>query len=503
MKATNFIAACLLFLSCNKTESIRYQVAPIPNPSAVIPKTDINNFVREQLRQHDYFDWKMATDTMTWSALIQADSVLSIGYQPSGFTNLDKKIHTIDIQSPAWKQARAAIVALVKANEQSDIIQLAFKEESIPVIHLKVGQYATLKALRASSLVRYAEPTGYGAFMDDATPTDHQSASSILASGCGYNSPKTNLVFGVDYTNILPGAKASWNYDFHHISQAWLQSSGQNVKVMLIDTGISDAQENLGSAFNQGASSGRSIEKLVTFPGATANDNCGHGTSMAGAIAAPRGPDGNTAGIAYNCNLVSVHAADNVVLLSSSAINGVANAYILGANDPAVKIISMSMGTIFSSGEIKDALNYAYNKQKLMFCAAGTSTSFFASFVGVIFPANQPQVIAVTGVKDNLSSRCTDCHVGNKVDFAIVMEKTSTGRNQLSTAMSGDIPSTVGGSSVATASCAAIAALVWSKYPSYPKDSIIARMRRSSAYGYNRSSSLGWGIINAEAAVGI
>lgn len=503
MKNIYLLVAGCLFLSCHKIESIRYQVPVVPNPAVVIPKTAINNFVKEQLKQHDHFDWKMASDTMTWSALIQADSVLSIGYQPAGMTDADKKIHTIDVQSPAWREARAAVVALVKSNEQSAVIQVVFKEGRLPVIHLKVSQYATLKALRASPLIRYAEPTGYGAFMNDATPADLQAASGILASGCGYNVPKTNLVAEVDYTAVLPGSKASWNYSFHHIYQAWMRSSGQNVKVMLIDTGISDTQENLGNAFNQGVSSGRTIEKPVTFPGVTANDECGHGTSMAGIIAAPRGTDGNVAGIAYNSNLVAVHAADNVVLLSSAAINGVANAYVLGADDPAVKIISMSMGTIFSSGEIKDALNYAYNKQKLMFCAAGTSTSFFAGFVGVIFPANQPQVIAVTGMKDNLTKRCDDCHTGSKVDFAIVMEKTGNGRNPLSTAMSGDIPSTVGGSSVATASCAAIAALVWSKYPSYPKDSIIARMRRSSSYANNRSSSFGWGIINAEAAVGI
>src|SRR6185369_8904920 len=120
--------------------------------------------------------------------------------------------------------------------------------------------------------------------------------------------------------------------------------------------------------------------------------------------------------------------------------------------------------------------------------AAGTSTSFFASFVGVIFPANQPQVVAVTGMKDNLKDRCDDCHTGSKVDFAIIMQKSSTGRNPLSIAMSGDAPSTVGGSSVATASCSAIAALVWSKYPGYPRDSIIARMARASSFANSRSS---------------
>ncbi|SEW39985.1 Serine protease, subtilisin family [Chitinophaga sp. YR573] len=498
MKTSLLVVACLLLLSCRKISST--YVISVPDPSSEIPKADINKFVHEQLVQHNYFDWKMAGDTMVWSALIQADSVLSIGYQPEGFADLPAKIHTIDVKSAVWQEARTKVLAMVMANEGSAAI--VFKEGVLPVINLKISHFATLKALRGSSLIRYAEPIGYGAYMDDLAVSDVQASSDILASGCGYNTPKTDLVAGADYTTLLPGAKASWNYGYHHIAEAWAKSSGQNVKVMLIDTGISDTQENLGLAFNQGYSSGRTIQKQVTISGGTVNDPCGHGTSMAGVIAAPRGTDGNAIGIAYNSNLLAVHAADNVVILSSAAINGVTNAYILGADDPAVKIISMSMGTIFSSGQIKDALNYAFNKQKLMFCAAGTSTPFFASFIGVIFPANQPQVVAITGIKDNLTERCADCHVGDKVDFVIVMEKTSTGRSPLSTAMSGDIPSTVGGSSVATASCSAIAALVWSKYPAYSRDSIMSRLVRSSSNAYNRSSKFGWGVINADAAVG-
>lgn len=495
MKPVLIFATCAL-LSCNKFDTSSFQ-----RPEAtIIPKSAINDFVEKQLEQHEYFDWKMASDTMAWSALIQADSVLSIGYQPAGFTDLDKKIHRVDRSNAEWKAARAEILDIVRKYEDKDKVEIIFKEGILPFITLRVSQYGTLKALRSSPLVRYAEPIGYGAYMNDVTKKDLQAASSILSSGCGYNTPRANLLAGTDYINILPGAKASWNYDFHHILQAWTKSTGQRVKIMLIDTGISSAQENLGTAFNQGYSSGRTIDKQATYSGSL-EDDCGHGTSMAGVLAGPRGVDGSETGIAYNSDIISVRAADNVVILSSAAINGVTSAYVMGADDPSVKIISMSMGTIFSSGQIKDALNYASNKQKLMFCAAGTSTSFFASFVGVIFPANQPQVIAVTGVKDNLTERCSDCHVGSKVDFAVVMEKTSTGRSPLTLAMSGDVPSTVGGSSVATASCAAIAALVWSYYPGYPRDSIVARMARSGSNAYNRSSKFGWGIVNADLAI--
>lgn len=474
--------AFLFSMSCRKTDTVT-MLPQQQDPQEIIPKSAINAFVSQQLETHGYFDWKMASDTMVWSALLHGDSILSVGYSSSS--------------------SAAEILQLISAKEDiaSDKGLRSSTAEKLHFLNVHVSHYETIRTLRASGKVRYAEPIGYGAYMRDVSEKDAAAASDILASGCGYNTAKTDLVAGADYTVTSPAAKLSWNYGYHRIEQAWQRATGQRIKVMIIDTGVSPQQENLGATFNQGWSAGRTVQKIGTYFNGSPDDACGHGTSMAGVLAGPRGTDGNTAGIAYNCDLVTVHAAENVVLLSTDAINGVTNAYVLGADDPAVKIISMSMGTIFSSGQIKDAISYAYGKQKLMFCAAGTSTSFFAGFVGVIFPANQPQVVAVTGMKDNLRDRCDNCHTGSKVDFAIVMQR-STGRNPLSLAMSGDVPSTVGGSSVATASCAAIAALVWSKYPTYPRDSIIARMARASGFANSRSSKFGWGIINADAAVG-
>ena len=93
-----------------------------------------------------------------------------------------------------------------------------------------------------------------------------------------------------------------------------------------------------------------------------------------------------------------------------------------------------------------------------MFCAGGTSFDWTAGWTGVIFPASMPEVNAVTGIKDNLTTRCDACHIGSEIDFVAVMEKASTLRNPLTLPMTGDLPSTVGGSSVATASTAGMAA---------------------------------------------
>jgi subtilisin family serine protease len=511
MKIFNSLITFILFstiVSCQKGErSLNASGPGVQNPESVVPKARINSFIYDQLAKTQHFEWKSANDSLLWSALVQGDSILAVGYQPAGFTNLADQMHTLNVADDNWKSARNQVMNLIRNQEKktgsTDKDLLVFRENRLPYFTVKVSNFATIKALRASNLVRYAEPIGYGKFMNaDKSPQGVTTESSLLTFGCGTNIATPGLVAGSDYTNITPGAKQSWNYTYHKIPQAWARSTGQGVKVMIIDTGVSADQDNLGANFNQGASSGRSIEKLVTFPGGTPADLCGHGTAMSGALAAPRGTDGASAGIAYNSNLIVVHAAENVVILSPESVQGVTDAYLLGGDRADVKIISMSMGTIITVSQINDAIIYAYNKGKLMFCAAGTSNSSIPNWIGVIYPANMPQVVAVTGIKDNLTERCVDCHVGSQVAFTIVMEKTSNAVTPLSLAMTGDAPSTVGGSSVATASCAGIAALVWSKYPNYPKDSILARMKRASSLANNKSATFGWGIPDADVAVG-
>jgi subtilisin family serine protease len=222
---------------------------------------------------------------------------------------------------------------------------------------------------------------------------------------------------------------------------------------------------------------------------------------MAGACAAPRGTDGNTCGVAYNCNLVTCRAGEDVFIESSREAKGVSDAFTNAGNRADVKIISMSMGRITSSSQISDAIKYAYGKGKLIFCAAGTSFSWTSGWYGVIFPATMTQVNAVTGVRDNsFTTTCDDCHDGSQTDFTIVMERASDKVKPLSLAMSGNVPSTVGGSSVATATAAGIAALVWSRFPTYTRDQVLNKLVQTSANYPTRNANLGWGNLNADAA---
>lgn len=294
----------------------------------------------------------------------------------------------------------------------------------------------------------------------------------------------------------------SWNYSYHNISAAWTKSTGTGVKVMVIDTGISPDQDNIGSEFNQGESSNRILQTKVTIPKQTSvDDGCGHGTTMSGAIAAPRGVDGNSCGVAYNCDFIICRAANDVYIDASNEVKGVSDAYTYAADDNSVRIISLSLGRVTSNGQIKDAILYAYGKDKLMFCAGGTSYSWTSGFWGVIFPATLDQVEAVTGVQNKSSlTACEDCHKGKQIDFVIVMEQSNTGIHQISTAINGDVPTTVGGSSVSTATAAGIAALVWSRFPQFTRQDVLNKLISTASLYPTKSKNFGWGKLNADAA---
>ncbi|MBL7729774.1 MAG: S8/S53 family peptidase [Chitinophagaceae bacterium] len=501
------LSVALLLAACKK--SVQPSEPAVPNPEAK-PVSAINTHIRQVLEQQGQFNWNNAPAEMVWSALEQSDHILSVGYKPAGESNVDDKLHMVNINDAAWKSAREQVLQIIYEEERrtdpavtKESLEV-WPEEVLPVMDVVVKNYSTILRLRASGLVRYAEPLGYD--------TKLEVSLTESSSGCGSNVAEGGLVNGTHYTVVSPNTKASWNYSIHGVQSAWAKSTGSGVKIFIIDTGSEFDQENLGSAFNQGNSSGRTIERIVTLPRntflgipigpvETPDDGCGHGTSMAGACAAPRGTDGNTVGIAYNCNLVTCRAAADVFLDESREAKGVADAYTNAANRTDVKIISMSMGRITSSSQVTDAVNYAYGKGKLLFCAAGTSFSWTASWYGVIFPAWLGNVQAVTGVKQNTNfTNCDACHKGSEVDFVVVMERAGDNVHPLSLAMSGDAPSTVGGSSVSTASMAGMAALVWSRFPTLTRDQVITKLQQNSSRYPTKNNQYGWGTLNVNNA---
>ncbi|MBQ0786611.1 MAG: S8 family serine peptidase, partial [Oceanihabitans sp.] len=306
--------------------------------------------------------------------------------------------------------------------------------------------------------------------------------------------------------------QVSWHFQKHNIPQAWNYSTGSGITIGLIDTGVSASQPLLNSSgINDGYSNGRFVQKYGTFIDSNwwwssnydgPHDKCGHGTAMASTMAAPRNDNGMPVGVAYNSNLVAYRATEDVLLNDYHERKGVSAALTALGNRSDVKIISMSIGYLWSIGNIKDAVKYANSKGKLIFAAGGTSTSFTNGY-GVIFPATMSETVAVTGVDDGPNyERCEVCHSGSKIDFTIIME----GDNNISKAppvlgfYNGDRRYT-GGSSVATATTAGIAALVWAQHPTWSKTQVLNKLKQSAEFYPNKNSSFGYGNIDALQAV--
>lgn len=502
-----FVLSIVLFGACRKVSDNQTAASQNDQPVQLLSTQEINNFIHQTVNNKGEFNWKDASDIMLYSAVMHSDDhMVSVGFKPADEENVDERLASINIHDTKWTATKLQVMQLIWQQEKTNHPQLkledveVWKESKLPVIDVKIEDFATIKLLRENNLIRYVEPMGYE--LSKFEPSDEYARTTAFGFGCGGYVGDTSLKAGLDYTTITPGTKRSWNYTHHGIPSAWKISSGAGIKVMLIDTGVSPDQDDMGSHFNQGYSTNRTIKKIYTLPGATnADDECGHGTTMGSTIAAPRGIDGNSCGVAYNCNLVVCKASHDVIIDESDEVKGVSDAYTYAADDSTIKITSMSTGSLISYSQIKDAIVYAYNKGKLMFCAGGTSTPFTTGF-GVVFPATLSQVQAITGVTDKSTlTACDDCHKGAAIDFVIVMERSSDGGNPIANAISGHIPTTVGGSSVATATAAGIAAVVWSAHPTESRGQIVKRLQTTASKYPTKTANYGYGELNANKAL--
>jgi subtilisin family serine protease len=276
------------------------------------------------------------------------------------------------------------------------------------------------------------------------------------------------------------------------IPEAWQLSSGAGMTVGLIDTGLSSTQGQFTSTFNSGESSGRTLRNLyVSGSFSSPADECGHGTRMAGIIAAPR--DGQSVGgIAYRANLVSVRHANGVAAVSSSD----AKYSVRLAAQNGSRVVVMAWESLNWLWQVSDEIEYWHYGSPILFLgAAGTSGCGDGILdSNVVFPADMPEVMAVTGINYPGGGVPCGIHRGDDVEITAYLSVPSTGR------YTGDVVE-MGGSSNATAVVGSIAALVWSRTPTLTRDQVRARIQQSGAYYPTRHSTEGYGLVNALKAV--
>ena len=495
MKKIATLLFCALLLSCSKEESAaEHNEIQMDGQEGLLSVESINAAIRKSIEDTGDVEWSKLPVDVIWSAAVRGNNMLTVGYGTEGQSFSGRK-------SAEFTAAKRQLIAGVQQLESTEKEIVLSDDTTLSVLEIAITNRASVEKLLATDNVRYIEPNGYNQF--------RMNTAAQKKSKCDADVPTLS---SRDYTNISPNAKLPWNFKIHNIDKAWQLSTGAGITVGLIDTGISPNQNKLGSQFNDGSSTGRSISKFGTFidsfwwwsnnvDGPNDDSPCSHGTQMAAALAGPRNDDGMPVGVAYNSNLVSYRGVEDVIIDDYHEKKGVSNALKALANRRDVKVISMSLGAVFSIGNVRDAIRYAHSKGKLIIAAGGTSSSI-TNFVGVIFPANMNETVAVTGIIENKGyQRCDNCHSGSKIDFTIVMEREAGGNTVPVLGVNNGESKYIGGSSVATAMTAGIAALVWSKHPEWNRSQVLEQLKKSSDLYPNRSRSYGYGNIDALKAV--
>lgn len=510
MKKTVLLWACasaLVFTACKKDNEATIYNADVETSALELQESDeflsieqINALIDRSFFENQSFSWDNVPSNVLWSAAVHGGELLTVGYGNEGESFSETRDSRLEgIQND--------ILNVVSAGEGTTrAAQKFLADDILNVLDVQVTSLETIRALKATMNIRYLEPNGYSFY--ELKP-EQGAQPQRSSSGCNFNGE--NLISS-DYRTVAPNALVSWTFDRHNITQAWSQSTGAGITVGVIDTGLSPNQPKLGSEFTDAWSiNSRTVQKYGTFIDSPwwwssnydgPNDKCGHGTSMAATIAAPRNDEFMPVGVAYNCNLVSYRGTEDVVLNDYHERKGVSNALKQLGNRSDVKIISMSVGYPWSIGNVKDAVKYAYNKGKLIFAAGGTSLNF-TNWYPVIFPASMSQAVAVTGITDAPGyNQCDTCHDGSQIEFTVVMERdNNNSRTGVALGFYDGDNDYVGGSSVATATTAGIAALVWSKHPTWSRSQVLSKLRQSASLYPNKDNNYGYGNINAQLAV--
>lgn len=191
----------------------------------------------------------------------------------------------------------------------------------------------------------------------------------------------------------------------------------------------------------------------------------------------------NIYSMAPNATRLTIRAADFMVLYSTNQIQGVTNSIMAVADNPSIRIVSMSMGTPFHIHSIERAIDYLVAKDKIFVAAAGTSIPEIKGLLGIVFPARLPSTISVTGIRDTRDTNGEfilgdDAHGGLQNDFVI---------------------DDANASSPSASTFAGMLAVVWSINPSLSRDEVFAILKESSTFYSNggvKDTSFGWGKVD-------
>ena len=287
-----------------------------------------------------------------------------------------------------------------------------------------------------------------------------------------------------------------------NVEPAWAISTGSDVNVAVIDTGVDLEHDDLKlntHSLSFDAESGTSPQQI--------RDS--HGTAVAGIVGAVKDNGKVIAGVAPNSKIMSISHS----LYTSTNVRQQLAAGINWAHASGAHVINCSWGhpTALSGPYITDAINLAVNQGRSVNgvakgCVVVAASGNGRPFQNVAYPASLPNVIAV-GAVDKFGRVWDYSFRGSALDVVAPSGDTDLigdiytldrmGTNGYET---GNYTWRFGGTSAAAPQVAGIAALMLSAYPTLTSSQVdqFIKNTASNTTWYNQT---GYGLVNAYRAL--
>ena len=342
------------------------------------------------------------------------------------------------------------------------------------LIHVPAGkELQLLEALSHNPAVEYAEPDEVvtAATNDQYFPRQY----ALQNTGQSFTNTAGTLV--------VAAGKADADVD---AVEAWTITTGAGVKVAVLDSGVANDNADINP---------KVVARANFTNGETGDDNYGHGTHVAGIVAASH----NTQGVAGTCPGCTV--LDGKVLNDSGvgSSSGLASGIDWAVSNGA-KVINMSLG-VRASRTLETAVNNAWSKGVVLVAAAGNGGN-----QSKIYPGAYPNVIAVAATDNTDAKASFSTYGASWVDIAAPgVNVYSTFPNHafvLGTQNNRSFGYDVGnGTSMSSAIVAATAALAFSSHPGATNASVRAAVESTADKIAGTGTNWANGRVNAYSAV--
>ncbi|MEV4629516.1 type VII secretion-associated serine protease mycosin [Micromonospora sp. NPDC049523] len=262
--------------------------------------------------------------------------------------------------------------------------------------------------------------------------------------------------------------------------RAWALTEGAGVVVAVLDSGVDARSPQLSGRVLPG------IDLTRTGGGRADSDCLGHGTFVAGIIAAAPAAGTGVAGVAPKVQILPIRITDRPAGAPEAIATGIRTAVDRGAD-----VVNVSAGTTVRDPAMEAAVRYAEQRNVVVVAAAGNR----AEGPGVrTYPASLPGVLAVGAMNDS----------GRRSDSASApVALVAPGEDVVSIGPRGPGHWQGSGTSYATPFVSGTAALVRAYRPGLSAAQIRHRLQATADLPAATlpDALLGWGVVNPMAAL--